>query len=266
MSNEEAVALTYNRDLLLLGPKRNVLLDLWEVLRYGADSYGDVNYVSVYGLQPREWYARGIRLVGRTAVECTRDQLAHAIGQDIAAAASSTSSASPAMVIDPFAGSANTLYWILRHLPGALGIGFEIDPQVYQLTKQNLAILGLPIEYVHGDYTHALRELNVPGDQLLIAFIAPPWGNALSASTGLDLRSTTPPVSEVIDSVVLLFPNPMLFAIQVYERLATDSLTDLTRRFDWSALRIYNFNDEGQNHGLLLLTRGWRPNAIPPVL
>jgi hypothetical protein len=39
------------------------------------------------------------------------------------------------MVIDPFAGSANTLYWILRNLPGAQGIGFELDPQVWQLTQ-----------------------------------------------------------------------------------------------------------------------------------
>jgi hypothetical protein len=100
MSNEEAVALTYDRDLLLLGPKRNALLDLWEVCRYGADSYGDVNYVSVYGQQPGQWYAKGF---------------------------------------------------------------------------------------------------------------------------------------------------------------------DLVRRSDWSALRIYNFNDAGQNHGLLLLIRGWRPTAIPPV-
>jgi 16S rRNA G966 N2-methylase RsmD len=257
MSNDRATTLTYDRQLLLLGPKRNMILDLWEVFRYGTDTYGDANYVSVYGLQPGSWYARGIRLLGRTVVECTRDQLANAIGEDIAGIAGT----SRAMVIDPFAGSANTLYWILHHLRDARGIGFEIDPQVYQLTKQNLSLLGLPVEYVQADYMHALRQLNVPADLFLIVFIAPPWGDALSVSNGLDLRGTTPPVRDIVDFLALLFPNPMLFAIQVYERIVPASLAELILPFEWSTLRIYNFNDLGQNHGLLLLTRGWRPDV-----
>jgi len=34
-------------------------------------------------------------------------------------------------------------------------------------------------------------------DQLLMRFIAPPWGDALNKSTGLDLRRTTPPITEI---------------------------------------------------------------------
>jgi hypothetical protein len=30
----------YDRQLLLLGAKRNAVLELWEVQRYGSDSYG----------------------------------------------------------------------------------------------------------------------------------------------------------------------------------------------------------------------------------
>ncbi len=54
MSSGRATAITYDRKLLLLGSKRSALLDLWEVLRYGTDSYGDANYLSVYGLQPAD--------------------------------------------------------------------------------------------------------------------------------------------------------------------------------------------------------------------
>src|SRR3981081_1769503 len=100
MSSDHATALTYDRQLLLLGSKRNVVLDLWEILRYGSDSYGDVDYVSIYGLPPVEWFAKGIRLLGRTAVECTRDRLADAIGQEIAGTASSGPGAQQVMVID----------------------------------------------------------------------------------------------------------------------------------------------------------------------
>jgi hypothetical protein len=53
----------------LLGEKRNVPLALWEVEQYGRDSFGDPDYVSIYGLAPCEWYARGVRILGRTAVE-----------------------------------------------------------------------------------------------------------------------------------------------------------------------------------------------------
>ena len=86
---------------------------MWEVQQYGRDSSGDPDYVSVYGLKPYQWYARGVRLMGRTAVECTRDRLATLIGRDIAAVAQ-TASAAPPLVVDLFAGSGNALYWIKR--------------------------------------------------------------------------------------------------------------------------------------------------------
>lgn len=52
----------------------------------------------------------------------------------------------------------------------------------------------------------------------------------------------------------------MLCAIQVYEKINADSLEELTARFDWSAMRMYNLNAPGQNHGILLGTKGWKPD------
>jgi hypothetical protein len=128
----------YDRQLLLAGSKRNEILEFWEVQRYGSDSYGDADYVSIYGMPPAEWYSRGVRLLRRTAVECTRDDLGNAIGFDIAAVTSKVPNVSETLVFDPFAGSGNTLYWLLRYLPGASGLGFELDPKVFELTRQNL--------------------------------------------------------------------------------------------------------------------------------
>ena len=130
---------------------------------------------------------------------------------------------------------------------------------MFRLTKRNLSLLGLSLEIRHADYVVALRDLSVPDTQLVVAFIAPPWGDALNGSAGLDLRRTTPPVREIVNSLAQHFPNRLLFSIQAYERLDAASLAELTALFDWSALRIYDFNPEGQNHGLLLATRGWRP-------
>ena len=227
--------------------------------RYGADSYADADYVSIYGLRPSEWYAKGIRLLGRTAVECTRDGLADAIGADIAATVGDARRLAGAVVIDPFAGSGNTLYWMLRHLPGARGVGFELDDEVFALTRRNLSILGLPIEVRHADYASGLANVTIGADELVIAFLAPPWGDALDKSAGLDLGRTTPPVGEIVDVLVDVFAGRLLCAVQVYEQIDPASLADVEARFDWSFLRIYDLNSPGMNHGVLLAGNGWMP-------
>lgn len=141
----------YDRALLLHGSKRNEVLSLAEIEQYGRDSFDDINYVSIYGMEPRKWYARGIRLLGRTAVECTRDALGARIGIGIASVAGRMPPRHW-VVIDPFAGSCNTLFWILHHLPDSEGLGFESDPRVFDLKHHNLALLGLRIDLQHGDF------------------------------------------------------------------------------------------------------------------
>ncbi|HJZ81137.1 MAG TPA: hypothetical protein VKD91_12360 [Pyrinomonadaceae bacterium] len=248
----------YDRNLLLGGPERNAVLELWEVRRYGADTFGDEDYVCIFGLAPERWYAKGVRLLGRTAVECTRDQLGDQIGKDVAAVVASPSRTRDLLVVDPFVGSGNTLYWLLRHLPGARGLGFESDPGVFRLTRSNLAALGLSIDVRNTDYLSGLNDLSVPENQRLIAFLAPPWGGALSPEAGLDLRRTSPPISDVVDVLLDWFAsNPMVVAVQVYERMDADSLAALRSRFEWSALRIYDLNAPGENHGVLIGLKRW---------
>jgi 16S rRNA G966 N2-methylase RsmD len=252
--------MTYDRALLLGGEKRNAELELWEVQRYGTDSYGDADYVSIYGMPPADWHAKGVRLLGRTAVECTRDKLGDLIGKDIATFAGTAPTTAGALVLDLFAGSGNTLFWMQRHQPGARGLGFERDPAVFRHTRRNLAALALPVEIANTDYLAGLADVRVSRDQLLIAFIAPPWGDALSGTSGLDLRRTTPPVTDVVDVLVHRFgQNRLLCAIQVYETVEAGSLAELTRRFDWSRLRVYDLNARGENHGVLLGTTRWTP-------
>jgi hypothetical protein len=178
---------------LLFGAKRNAVLELSEVQRYGTDSYGDADYVSIYGMRPRDWHAKGVRVLGRTAVECTRDGLGDAIGKDLAVIAATCPNTSGMLVVDPFVGSANTLYWLLRHLASARGVGFESDIGIFRLTRQNIAALGLPIDILNLDCLSGLTGVSVASGELLITFIAPPWGNAFDSTCGLDLQRTSPP-------------------------------------------------------------------------
>jgi len=250
----------YNRELLLDGARRDAVLELWEVQRYGSDSFGDADYVSVYGLRPADWHGRGVRLLGRTAVECTRDALADAIGKDVARVAASLPAVARALVVDLFAGSGNTLYWLLRHLPGSRGVGFESDAGVFRLTRKNLAALTLPIDILNTGYLSGLTGLSVAPDELLIAFILPPWGDALDRTSGFDLRRTMPPITEIVDFLFHRFSRDrFLCAIQVHETVLPASMAELRTRFEWSTLRVYELNVRGQNHGLLLGSKGWTP-------
>lgn len=250
----------YDRQLLLLGPKRDSVLDLAEVQAYGRDSYGNADYVCIYGLRPAEWYAKGIRLLGRTAVECTRDELADCIGRDAAAVAARWISPERPFLIDPFAGSGNTLYWLARHLSVARGVGFELDPGVFALTQKNLAALALPIDLLNVDYRSALNRASPAMGQLVVAFIAPPWGDALDPASGLDLRRTYPPIPEIVERLSThLAKSPMLFVIQVHESVNKASLDELAAAFDWSTLKIYDLLAPGSNHGILMATKRWRP-------
>lgn len=251
-------AAVYDR-ALLLGPKRDEVLTLEEVMRYGGDSFGDPDYVSVYGLRPSDWYERGVRLLGRTAVECTRDRLGALIGQDVARVVSHAGGSRP-LIVDPFAGSANTLFWLRQHLPESCATGFESDPAVFNATGRNLCVLGIDLELHQVDYEAGLRALVVHDDGPLIVFIAPPWGDALAEGDGLDLRRTSPPVSTIIDLIVEVFPrHPLLLAIQVYEPCDRSSISELGVPFGSSAIRIYDIDQPGRNHGLALLTVDWKP-------
>jgi hypothetical protein len=244
---------------LLLGERRNDLLTLHEVERYGVENFGDSGYVSLYGLRPADWYVRGVRIVGRTAVECTRDQLADLIGRDIASLAGRHPASVP-LVVDLFAGSGNTLFWIKHHLPSSRAVGFERDDTVFALGDANLRLVGANVELLHESYEAGLPALRVPAEGPVVVFVAPPWGRALSAQAGLDLRATTPPVAQVLRFCAeALGSRPVLFAVQVFERVEQDSLADVTALLDRWELMIYDLDAAGHNHGVLMGNLNWSP-------
>ena len=112
------------------------------------------------------------------------------------------------------------------------------------------------MEILNADYRSGLTGVSVAPSELLIALIAPPWGNASQRTSGLDLRRTSPPVTEIIDFLLHRFPhNQLLCVIQVYEIALPDSMSELKARFDWSTDRIYD-HAPGQNHGIVYRYQG----------
>jgi hypothetical protein len=231
----------YDRDYLLSPEKRNQILELWEVERFGRDSFDDPDAVSLYGMRPAEWYGRGVRVLGRTAVEAARDPLAKRIAAVVVETASKAPSDLAPVVVDPFAGSCNALLWIVRGLPRGVGVGFEFDDEIFRLTSRNLTAIGAPIDLLHGDCRSLIGERRFPGRQPIVAPLAPPWGDALNPKSGLDLSRTKPPVSEMIDVFERAYPeNPILYVIETHERLAPEPLAHLRDNFDWSELEMFD--------------------------
>lgn len=116
-------------------------------------------------------------------------------------------------------------YWTLRHLPTARGLGCELDPQVYELTARNLQILGLPVRVENWEYRSVLVREAAAKEELVVAFIAPPWGKALDPKTGLNLLATLPPIPEILEQLHHAFSGKrVLCAIQVSEVIEPRSL------------------------------------------
>jgi hypothetical protein len=253
---------SHDRKQYLYGTKRDSELSLEDVHAYGRENFGDPDFLSLYGLRPTEWYARGIRLLGRTAIECTRDILAQRIGEDIADVAKLLPANSPFMVIDLFAGSCNTLFWAVKSLPHSRGIGFEQNQTVFELTRSNLTQVDATLRIENIDFRVGLAQIEVPLDHAVAVIVSPPWGHALDPIQGLDLRKTTPSVPDVLTALKRAFPDRQLtIGVQTFETLVEASVTAVRQHFDWSELHTYHSNPTGKNSGLLVGTTGWAPPA-----
>jgi hypothetical protein len=250
----------YDRDFLLSPGKRNQVMALWEVEKFGTESFGDPDYVSIYGMRPAEWYARGVRLLARTTLEAVRDQLGATIGQDVARRVAAVPTGTPFGVIDPFAGSCNGLYWVLRHVPNATARGFELDEAVFALTSRNLTRLDVDrrIELIQGDYRQLVGKRPFAPDHHLVVCLGPPWGDALTTSAGLDLGRTRPPVGEIVDDFERVYPNnPVLYVVEAHERLVLESLAALRRKFTESDLQIYDIEAPHGRRAMLFGSNLW---------
>jgi hypothetical protein len=249
----------YDRDFLLSPEKRNELLQLSEVEKYGRDCFNDPEHVHLYGMAPKEWYERGARVLARTCLEAVKDPLGDKIGEDIAEVVARSSDKRPIGVVDPFAGSCNGLYAIVRHLPGARGIGFEAEPTVFDLTTRNIAHLKAPIELVQGNYRDLMSSTKHGADHRVVVFLAPPWGDALQPSSGLHLDRTNPPIRDIVEDFERVYGSqPVRYVIEVNEVNEPNALKAVEALFDWTDLRIYDVNAPGLQHGILLGTRRWR--------
>jgi hypothetical protein len=179
----------------LLGPRRYEVLSLGDIIEVGRVLTGDPNGMAFYGLAPSAWYARGIRLLGRTCVEATPDVTARPIARTVHALLRRSEGVG---VVDLFAGSGNLMFHVAQALL-APACGLDADEAVWAQTHANLRLVGARTSVRLGDW---LSYFDAPlRVDTTVYVLSPPWGDAFSFAGGLDLARTDPPIPVIVDTI-----------------------------------------------------------------
>ncbi|HYB91568.1 MAG TPA: class I SAM-dependent methyltransferase [Candidatus Binataceae bacterium] len=205
-----------------------------EVRRAGWQLAGNPHDLRLFGLHPIAWYLLGARILGRTAVEVTRDThaefLAKSVAETLALAGITISD-----VIDPFVGSGNLLFHIQRATRAARAIGIDVNADVMELTKRNFARLRKfrrlrlkHLELLRADWGRAEHYV---GERPTLILLHPPWGEAFDVR-GLDLRRTTPPMAEVLERFSgRVGTAPTVAMLQLHPLMVAESVDEITRQY-----------------------------------
>ncbi|GAB7184281.1 hypothetical protein ATKI12_4112 [Kitasatospora sp. Ki12] len=147
----------------LLGPLRNRPLTSGQLCEVGRIVCGHPDGLSLYGIPAPRMAAHGIRLLGRTALECVKDPhpaLVAAALTDVLAGLP-VSGARP-VIADLFCGSGNLGHQLGRLLGPRFGhrvLATELDPLVHAATRHNLTLVDSPVRLHHAGYRDLLHTL-----------------------------------------------------------------------------------------------------------
>jgi hypothetical protein len=129
---------------------------------------------------------------------------------------------------------------LLCKLPGARGLGLELDSGVFHPTRN--------------------KQVRAASGGLLVVFIAPTWGHTLDAvRLGSAADGASSDSNCGLPAAQLCPMSTAMCDTDLRETIEPESLVESQERFEWSVLRIYDLNAPGQNHGAVLGICGYRP-------
>lgn len=236
----------------LLGEKRAKILTSDEICDASQRLYGDPDHLRIYGMTPRELGNRGVRLFGRTAVECTTDPHATAIARAVREQAEQLGLARWS-VVDLFAGSGNFLYHLAAETGADPALGFERDPAIFELTRTNLECTASRARLHLGAFQDCLRPALVPADRACVVCLHPPWGEGFSFEHGLDLRKTDPPTADILRTVQQRLPgHRLVFVHHIHEKMVEASVAEVTRGYRIHTRGVTRGSPPGMNTGYII--------------
>lgn len=223
-----------SRQRLLTPPWDGKQLTIGEIRRAGQVLAGDPNDLRLFGMAPLAWYALGIRILGRTAVEVTRDRYARFMAKSVAHTLASEGYRI-SDVIDPFVGSGNLLYHLLRATKATRGYGLDINADIIALTERNFSRLRMLRKLRHTRLAFLRRDWSQSPSYIenraTLVVVCPPWGDAFDEA-GLDLRKTRPPVPDVLRTLRGSVRSGPIFAlIPTHPSMVRESVDAITREY-----------------------------------
>ncbi|WP_424104372.1 hypothetical protein [Paraburkholderia sp.] len=231
MDPKKVKNLNSERNRWLYGYRDSELpLDL--ILEAGQAMYGRPDAISLYGRTPVEYFPLGVRLMGRTAIECCIDERAQYLAEEAYRVSQRLFPGERPIVIDLFAGSCNLLFHIARRLNAIEALGFESDANVFALTRRNLEIVQAPVQVHHGDYAACLAQFANPGGAPVVCVVSPPWGAGFNYDMGLDLLRTEPPIDTITNHIhQILWPHNFVVLIQTHRKTVFSSAQQVSAGF-----------------------------------
>ncbi len=240
VSSEPLTSYFEVRQQYLSPPLSTRKLRLRETRQAAGRLSGDRNDLRLFGLSTIAWYLLGVRIVGRSVIEATRDPqarfLARAVAQTLREHGHEISD-----VIDPFVGSGNVLYHLVKETGAKRGIGVELDPAICRLTSRNFEVMrrslqlrGVEIRIHPGDWSLCRAFL---GERPTLIHIGPPWGDAFTAE-GLDLRATQPPIKAILAEIEQAAGDaPIFAAISAFPKVVAESVSEILAGYKGFASR-----------------------------
>jgi 16S rRNA G966 N2-methylase RsmD len=231
------------------------ILTLNDILEVGSIFYGGRDLLSLYGMDPFSFNKKGIRLLGRTSIECAIDAQSIQIARFIKNLKDDFFHGKGVVLLDLFAGSGNSLYHITKKINPLESIGIESNEKIYNLTCENLRIVNSNSKLYFGDAFEVIKQLKFPKETPIFVFLDPPWGRGLSSKYGLDLMKTSPSVYKTIIDVQKTLPhNPLIFIIKTYEKMAHYSVVNIVDQFSYSSIKLIPVMDNRFNIGMMVCT------------
>jgi hypothetical protein len=218
------------RQQYLSPPLSTRKLRLRETREAASRLSADRNDLRLFGLPTIAWYLVGIRILGRTVIEATRDPQARFLAKAVAETLREHGH-EVATVIDPFVGSGNVLYHLVKETNARRAIGVELDADISRLTIRNFDVMrrlrqlrGADIAIHTGDWSLCRTFL---GEGSALVHLSPPWGDAFTVE-GLDLRATHPPIMAILSELERTSgAGPLFAAVSTFPKVVPESIDEV---------------------------------------
>ena len=235
----------------LLHYRKNEILSLKEIESLGTTFFKDRFAISLYNLKPNKFIEKKCKLICRSAIECQFDLHSIAISKAIKDFFY-RKKIKNLTTVDLFAGTGNLLYHITKEVEAKQSVAFEINPNVYNCTKNNFKIINFNSKLFNITYSKSFLK-NLSRNNFLLIIIAPPWGNAFSFEKGLNLLKTTPSYLSIMKKLELeLKEFKKFYMLLSHEHTEQNSINTIKENFNLLLHGTTNTTPHGTNNSYMI--------------